>query len=184
MASISKSIKSNTSRFAADLRHHGLIQNVLYKYEVSRDALKSVFLDWQSAQKAAEMKSKAGNYLDQYFESMVVKLEAQGRKVYGAISKCDALIAQTSSIIVTSCNSVGWALRVLPPHYVVLSRRDGFVRGTFPLDLHKHGRKCVPDYPSMISDVSRRSPTGILNACVFSAPTKPKKLTIICSNNN
>ena len=40
------------------------------------------------------------------------------------ISECDALIAQTGSILVTAVSAGGRALSVLPPHHVVLARRD------------------------------------------------------------
>ncbi len=43
------------------------------------------------------------------------------------ISECDALIAQTGSVLVTSRSAGGRALSVLPPHHVVLARRDQLV---------------------------------------------------------
>ena len=43
------------------------------------------------------------------------------------ISECDALVAQTGSVLVTSRSSGGRALSVLPPHHVVLARRDQLV---------------------------------------------------------
>jgi L-lactate dehydrogenase complex protein LldG len=39
------------------------------------------------------------------------------------ISECDALIAQTGSVLVTNRSAGGRALSVLPPHHVVLARR-------------------------------------------------------------
>ena len=40
------------------------------------------------------------------------------------ISQCEALIAQTGSVLVSSRSSGGRALSILPPHHVVLARRD------------------------------------------------------------
>ena len=40
------------------------------------------------------------------------------------ISECEALIAQTGSVLVSSRSSGGRALSVLPPHHVVLARRE------------------------------------------------------------
>ena len=43
------------------------------------------------------------------------------------ITECDALIAQTGSVVLTSRRAGGRALSILPPHHVVLARRDQFV---------------------------------------------------------
>lgn len=70
---------------AKDLRHRGLIQTALKKYEVARDKKKSAFHDWQSArQAAAETKWDAINHLDTYLEEFTRKLEARGTKVHWA----------------------------------------------------------------------------------------------------
>ncbi|NJN06060.1 MAG: LUD domain-containing protein, partial [Rhodobacteraceae bacterium] len=44
------------------------------------------------------------------------------------LTECDALVAQTGSLVVTSRSSGGRALSVLPPHHVVVARRDQLVR--------------------------------------------------------
>jgi len=70
---------------AADLRHRGLVQSALGKYEAARDARKAAFHDWQGArQLAAETKWEAINHLDEHLESFVAKLEARGTKVHWA----------------------------------------------------------------------------------------------------
>jgi hypothetical protein len=43
------------------------------------------------------------------------------------ISECDALVAQTGSVLVTNRSAGGRALSVLPPHHVVLARREQLV---------------------------------------------------------
>ncbi|HLX68909.1 MAG TPA: LUD domain-containing protein, partial [Verrucomicrobiae bacterium] len=44
------------------------------------------------------------------------------------ITECDALIAQTGSVLVTNRSAGGRALSVLPPHHVVLARREQLLR--------------------------------------------------------
>ena len=66
-----------------NLRHRGLIQTALRKYEVARDRKKSAFNDWSSArQSAAETKWDAINHLDTYLTEFTSKLEARGTKVH------------------------------------------------------------------------------------------------------
>jgi len=86
MASASSlQFKTDAKRVAGDLRHRGLIQTALRKYETSRDLQKSAFQDWQGArQSAAERKWDAINHLDVYLESLTSKLEARGTKVHWA----------------------------------------------------------------------------------------------------
>ena len=43
------------------------------------------------------------------------------------ITACDALIAQTGSVLITTRSAGGRALSVLPPHHVVLATRDQLV---------------------------------------------------------
>lgn len=72
-------------KVARDLRHRGLIQTALGKYEVQRDKRKAAFQDYQAArQAAAETKWDAINHLDTHLTSLVEKLEARGTKVHWA----------------------------------------------------------------------------------------------------
>lgn len=72
-------------KITRDLRHRGLIQTALGKYEVQRDRRKAAFQDYQAArQAAAEAKYEAINHLDEHLESLVAKLEARGTKVHWA----------------------------------------------------------------------------------------------------
>ena len=95
------------------------------------------------------------------------------------ITECDALIAQTGSLIVTSRNSGGRALSVLPPHHVVLARREQLV-----LDLSagfaRVQKKYFPKYPSMISVVTGPIRTGDIERILVLGAHGPKKLTILC----
>ncbi len=76
---------------ASDLRHRGLIQRALGKYEVARDRKQAAFGSWQSArQAAAETKWDAINHLDAYLDEFAQKLEARGTKVHWASNGAQA----------------------------------------------------------------------------------------------
>ncbi len=78
-------------RITRDLRHRGLIQTALRKYEVKRDEKKLAFPDWESArQAAAEVKWDAINHLDSYLEEFVARLEARGTRVHWASTAAEA----------------------------------------------------------------------------------------------
>ncbi len=96
------------------------------------------------------------------------------------ITECDALVAQTGSVLVTEPQRRRAGLSVLPPHHVVLARREQFVRG-FP------GRLCADraevrreTYPSFISFITGPSRTGDIERILVLGAHGPKKLTILC----
>jgi L-lactate dehydrogenase complex protein LldG len=93
------------------------------------------------------------------------------------ITECDALVAQTGSVLVTSRTTGGRALSVLPPHHVVLARRDQLLRdlpAAFQLVKKKYGA----NYPSMISFITGPSRTGDIERILVLGAHGPKKLTI------
>jgi len=95
------------------------------------------------------------------------------------ISECDALIAQTGTVLVTSKTAGGRALSCLPPHHVVLARREQLVAdlpAAFALIKTKHGAA----YPSMISFITGPSRTGDIERILVLGAHGPKKLTIFC----
>ncbi len=95
------------------------------------------------------------------------------------ISACDALVAQTGSVLVTSRSAGGRALSVLPPHHVVLARRDQLVRDlTAALQLVK--QRYAPDYPSFIGFITGPSRTGDIERILVLGAHGPKKLTVVC----
>lgn len=96
-----------------------------------------------------------------------------------SLTECDALVAQTGTLVVTSRNSGGRALSVLPPHHVVLARRDQLVRD-LAAALALVQRKYAPDYPSMISLVTGPSRTGDIERILVLGAHGPKKLTVLC----
>jgi L-lactate dehydrogenase complex protein LldF len=85
MKSAVQEFKDQAVLLTRDLRHRGIIQTALRKYEVVRDKTKSAFQDWQSArQAAAETKWEALNHLDKYLKEFADKLESRGTKVHWA----------------------------------------------------------------------------------------------------
>ena len=95
------------------------------------------------------------------------------------ISECDALVAQTGTVVVTSRTAGGRALSVLPPHHVVIARREQLVPdlpAAFALIKQKHGAK----FPSMISFITGPSRTGDIERILVLGAHGPKKLTIFC----
>jgi L-lactate dehydrogenase complex protein LldG len=95
------------------------------------------------------------------------------------ISECDALVAQTGSVLVTGRSAGGRALSVLPPHHVVLARRQQLV-GDLPEAFALLKRKYAGDFPSFISLITGPSRTGDIERILVLGAHGPKKLTIVC----
>lgn len=95
------------------------------------------------------------------------------------ISECDALIAQTGTVLVTSRSAGGRALSCLPPHHVVIGRREQLVPdllAAMALVKQKYGG----NFPSMISFITGPSRTGDIERILVLGAHGPKKLTIFC----
>ncbi len=95
------------------------------------------------------------------------------------ISECDALVAQTGSVLVTTRSAGGRALSVLPPHHVVLARREQLV-ADLPAAFALLKQKYADNYPSMISFITGPSRTGDIERILVLGAHGPKKLTILC----
>lgn len=95
------------------------------------------------------------------------------------LTECDALIAQTGSVLVSSRSAGGRALSVLPPHHVVLARRDQLV-ADLPEAFALLKAKYHAGYPSMISFITGPSRTGDIERTLVLGAHGPKKLTIFC----
>ena len=96
-----------------------------------------------------------------------------------AISECDALVAQTGSVLVTARSAGGRALSVLPPHHIVLARRDQLIPdlpSAFSLVQQKYGDRP----PSFIGFITGPSRTGDIERILVLGAHGPKKLTILC----
>ncbi len=95
------------------------------------------------------------------------------------ITECDALVAQTGSVLVTSRSAGGRALSVLPAHHVVLARRSQLLADlpeAFALLKEKYGAS----YPSFISFITGPSRTGDIERILVLGAHGPKKLTVLC----
>lgn len=95
------------------------------------------------------------------------------------ITECDALVAQTGSVLITSRSAGGRGLSVLPPHHVVLARRDQLVPdlpAAFQWLQSHYGNQ----YPSFISLVTGPSRTGDIERILVLGAHGPKELTVIC----
>jgi len=95
------------------------------------------------------------------------------------ISACDALVAQTGSVLVTSRSAGGRALSVLPPHHVVIARRDQLVPD-LPAAFALLKQKYAGNYPSLISFITGPSRTGDIERILVLGAHGPKKVTVVC----
>jgi len=95
------------------------------------------------------------------------------------ISECDAIIAQTGTVLVTNRSAGGRALSVLPPHHVVLVRRNQLV-ADLPAAFMLVKEKYADKYPSMISFITGPSRTGDIERILVLGAHGPKKLSILC----
>ena len=85
MRAFAQEFRRQARKLTQDLRHRGLIQTALRKYEATRDQTKSTFQDWQAArQAAAETKWEGINHLDRYLVQFADNLASRGTKVHWA----------------------------------------------------------------------------------------------------
>ncbi len=153
----------------------------------SRDELKAALVKISAAEKWSRIASHDG-VLSNFASGSLglpVLLTDKGydvqamEKCDAGITECDALIAQTGGVVVTSRNSGGRALTILPPHHVVVARRDQLV-ADLPAAFALLQKKYAPDYPSMISFITGPSRTGDIERILVLGAHGPKKLTIFC----
>jgi L-lactate dehydrogenase complex protein LldG len=94
------------------------------------------------------------------------------------ITACDALIAQTGSILLTARSAGGRALSVLPPHHLVIARADQILPdlpSAFELLSARYGE----NYPSFITLITGPSRTGDIERILVLGAHGPKNLTVI-----
>ncbi len=94
-----------------------------------------------------------------------------------AITGCDALVAQTSSVLVTTASAGGRALSVLPPHHIVIARRSQVVPDLASA-LQLVRKLYAPNWPSFLSFITGPSRTGDIERILVLGAHGPKKLTI------
>jgi len=94
------------------------------------------------------------------------------------LTECDLLVAQTGSVCVTSTNSGGRVLSVLPPHHLVVARRSQLVTDLTEAYATLASRY-RDNYPSMISFITGPSRTGDIERILVLGAHGPKRLTIL-----
>lgn len=94
------------------------------------------------------------------------------------LTECESLVAQTGSVCVTSRSSGGRALSVLPPHHIVLARREQIVPD-LTAAYERLARKYPDGYPSFMSFISGPSRTGDIERILVLGAHGPKKLTVL-----
>ena len=93
------------------------------------------------------------------------------------ISECDALVAQTGSILITGRSAGGRALSVLPPHHVVLATRAQVVPD-LPAAYTLLRQRYAPNWPSFMSFITGPSRTGDIERILVLGAHGPKRLTV------
>ncbi|MDE3067570.1 MAG: LUD domain-containing protein [Verrucomicrobiota bacterium] len=150
-----------------------------------RDELKSRLLALRDAEDWRKIASHSGELTDLGVSALgvpVLKTDSgydinELEKCDAGITECDALIAQTGSVLVANRSAGGRALSVLPPHHVVLARRKQLLPdlpAAFELLKQKYG--C--NYPGMISFITGPSRTGDIERILVLGAHGPRKLTI------
>jgi len=94
------------------------------------------------------------------------------------LTECEALVAQTGSVLVSALSAGGRALSVLPPHHVVLARRNQVVPDLGAV-LQRVQEKFKDRFPSFMSFISGPSRTGDIERILVLGAHGPKKLTIL-----
>ena len=153
----------------------------------SRDELKAALAKIAAADKWQSIASHDGELTNFAAQSLGLPILLTDRgydvqemeKCDAGITECDALIAQTGGVLVTSRSAGGRALSVLPPHHIVIARREQLV-ANLPAAFELLQRKYAPDFPSMISFITGPSRTGDIERILVLGAHGPKKLTILC----
>jgi len=99
-------------------------------------------------------------------------------KCDAGITECDALVAQTGSVLVTAQSAGGRGLSILPPHHVVLADNKQLVADlseAFIVLEKKYGT----NYPSSLSFITGPSRTADIEQQLVLGAHGPKKLTIL-----
>jgi L-lactate dehydrogenase complex protein LldG len=99
-----------------------------------------------------------------------------------AITECEALVAQTGSILISTQSSGGRALSVLPPHHLVLASRRQLIpdlAAAFSLLKQRYAES----YPSFISFITGPSRTGDIERTLVLGAHGPRKLTVLVNSS-
>lgn len=91
---------------------------------------------------------------------------------------CDALIAQTGTVLLSARGAGGRALSVLPPHHVVVATRDQLVPD-LPAAFEVLSREYGSELPSSLSFITGPSRTGDIERILVLGAHGPKRLTVL-----
>jgi len=94
------------------------------------------------------------------------------------LTECEALVAQTGSVLVSAPIAGGRALSVLPPHHVVLARRNQMAPD-LTVALQRVQEKFKGKFPSFLSFITGPSRTGDIERILVLGAHGPRKLTVI-----
>ena len=94
------------------------------------------------------------------------------------LTECEAVVAQTGSVLVSAPSAGGRALSVMPPHHVVLARRNQMTPD-LGAALLRVQEKFKDKFPSFLSFISGPSRTGDIERILVLGAHGPKKLTIL-----
>lgn len=94
------------------------------------------------------------------------------------LTGCDALVAQTGSVLVTTRSAGGRALSVLPPHHVVLASREQLLPD-LPSAFALLRTRYAAEMPSFVSLITGPSRTGDIERILVLGAHGPKALTIL-----
>jgi L-lactate dehydrogenase complex protein LldG len=93
------------------------------------------------------------------------------------ITLCDALIAQTGSILLTTRSAGGRTLSVLPPHHIVIARENQLLPD-LPAAFELLQKTYNENYPSLITFITGPSRTGDIERILVLGAHGPRFLTI------
>ncbi len=151
----------------------------------NHDELKKQLIELRDAEGWEKIAAHSGELTDFALQSIglpVLKTDSgcdvnELEKCDAGITGCDALIAQTGSVLVTNLSAGGRALSVLPPHHIVLARRGQLLRD-LPAAFEFLKQRYGANYPSMISFITGPSRTGDIERILVLGAHGPRKLTI------
>ena len=94
------------------------------------------------------------------------------------LTECESLVAQTGSVCVSTRSSGGRTLSVLPPHHIVIARKEQLV-ADLAAAYERLAAKYRDGYPSFVGFVTGPSRTGDIERILVLGAHGPKRLTVL-----